>query len=347
MPGRSCHPKPKGQLAGRAGLAQEAAALCDEILSLREKHPDVVGEQQNMTGPSGITGRMGSAFDEKWETFANEVDDLASRLAVKVKALDPVYPVGQFYEAKPQPWIARVPGGRVKMPDHERESLCEHVAHLHRDKPQKEIQELQTLIIANIENADTQRARSFFTKPQWPGAVMDLPPTWQIAETRFAERGNGTKRDPLLWQVPREDEKPFYREAPGHRMFQSWPETGGDWERRFKTVREWAMARAGEVAAPKEAAPRSAWSSGSFYLFAFVVIVVVLAALSISLAAFNLSSELSTIFVASILALLLVGALVLRHYNRISEKGFIEIIRLVLARVPWIGRPAGEKDKQP
>jgi hypothetical protein len=237
----------KARSTGRAVLAQEAAALCDEILSLRTKYTGVVGEQRNMTGPSGITGRMGSAFDGKWEAFANDIDDLAGRLAVKVKALDPMYPVGQFYEAKPQPWIARVPGGRVKMPDHERESLRELVANLHREKPQNEIEKLQAVIIASIETADTQRARSSFTKPQWPGAVTDFPTTWQIAEPRFAERGDGTKRAPLLWQVPREDEKLFYQEVPGHRMFQSWPETAGDWEQRFKTVLEWAMAQAWET----------------------------------------------------------------------------------------------------
>jgi hypothetical protein len=90
----------------------------------------------------------------------------------------------------------------------------------------------------------------------------------------------------------------------------------------------------------KATAARSAWSGGLFYLVALVVIVGILGLLTFLLAAFNLLSMLSTIFVESILALLVVGVLVLRHYNRISEKGFLKVIHMVL---PWLPDKLTEK----
>lgn len=156
------------------GAARSAAAeivdLCDEILSLRVKYPGVVGEHQNMTGPSGIEGRMGSAQNEGWEVFANEVDGLARRLAQVIKAVDPEYNTGEFYSPKPIPVAADLPGGVARLPDHERPAHKEYIRRRNPAASEEEIERITMSLEANL----TRQALSRFTKRQWPGYVVDV-----------------------------------------------------------------------------------------------------------------------------------------------------------------------------
>jgi hypothetical protein len=90
--------------------------------------------------------------------------------------------------------------------------------------------------------------------------------------------------------------------------------------------------------APQKSTPRSAWRNGAFYLFALAIIV----AASITVAAFHISPWLSLAYCIPLL--LLVGALQLRHDDRLSENAFIKMVRLILAQLPFLGRLTGKKD---
>jgi len=185
--------------------AAKIIRLCNEILSLGRKE-DLVGEYKRGCGPLGGGGRSGTVLDERWKALAEQFDALAEEISLLVRAIDHNYPVEQFYQADSLPYIARVPGGRVRMPDHERESARDHMRWLHRGKTEAEIDSLLAKFVTSMENLKTARARAMYSKPQWPGAVM--------LETDRAG-------------------KP-------HLIFMSSPETVCQFEERFKAVKTWA-----------------------------------------------------------------------------------------------------------
>ena len=85
---------------------------------------------------------------------------------------------------------------------------------------------------------------------------------------------------------------------------------------------------------PKTDAPQSAWVNGSFYLFAFLLIVVFLAALVKWVPWYALPG----VTIVAILIMVLIGVLELRRDNLLSEKGFLEVVRMVFAKLPLIER---------
>ena len=78
---------------------------------------------------------------------------------------------------------------------------------------------------------------------------------------------------------------------------------------------------------------KSAWANGSFYLFLFVVVIGGIGYLAGTLKLLNLIA----VIVAGIVFIPLVGALQLRQDDRLSEKNFMELIKLVIAQLPLIG----------
>jgi hypothetical protein len=73
------------------------------------------------------------------------------------------------------------------------------------------------------------------------------------------------------------------------------------------------------------------WLSGSFYLFAFVVIVGLFVWLTKLGAGGHI---LALIGVVGILGIIIIGTLQLRNDDRISDKSFVNLIREVLKKLP-------------
>jgi hypothetical protein len=88
---------------------------------------------------------------------------------------------------------------------------------------------------------------------------------------------------------------------------------------------------------------KSAWANGSFYLVVFAVVIGGLGVLAGSIPFYTLA----LIIVAGILFVPLIGALQLRQDERLSEKSFMDLLRLVIRQLPLIGRVArrGPQDK--
>ncbi len=93
----------------------------------------------------------------------------------------------------------------------------------------------------------------------------------------------------------------------------------------------------------KQKPVKSAWANGLFYLFVFVVVIAGLGFLANSVS----FSALIAILIAGLLFIPLIGALQLRQDDNLSEKNFLELIRLVLAQLPLIGRLFPVKDTPP
>ena len=81
---------------------------------------------------------------------------------------------------------------------------------------------------------------------------------------------------------------------------------------------------------------RSAWANGSFYLFAFAVVIAGLGVLANTVPFYALA----TILVAGLLFVPLIGALQLRQDNRLSEESFTELMKMVIGQLPLIGKVA-------
>ncbi len=79
---------------------------------------------------------------------------------------------------------------------------------------------------------------------------------------------------------------------------------------------------------------RSAWANGSFYLFAFVIVIVALGFLAKSVSWYALP----ILLVAGAIFVPLVGALQLRMDERLSQKSFLELMKLVVGQLPLIRR---------
>ena len=78
---------------------------------------------------------------------------------------------------------------------------------------------------------------------------------------------------------------------------------------------------------------KSAWANGLFYLFLFVVVIGGIGYLAGTLKILNLIA----VIVAGIVFIPLVGALQLRQDDRLSEKNFMELVKLAIAQLPLIG----------
>jgi internalin A len=83
-------------------------------------------------------------------------------------------------------------------------------------------------------------------------------------------------------------------------------------------------------------APKSAWANGSFYLFTFAVVIAGLGVLSNTVSMYVLP----IILIAGILFVPMIGVLQLRQDERLSEKPFMELLKLVIGQLPLIGRLA-------
>lgn len=88
----------------------------------------------------------------------------------------------------------------------------------------------------------------------------------------------------------------------------------------------------GDAARRADAQIRGPWATGSFYLAVFVVIVALLLATARLVPVWALP----LIVVGALLGLVIVGALQLRQDDRLKEEGFLELMRLALARLPLL-----------
>jgi hypothetical protein len=79
---------------------------------------------------------------------------------------------------------------------------------------------------------------------------------------------------------------------------------------------------------------RGPWASGSFYLAALVVVALVFLAVSRWASIWLLP----IVLVAALLGLVLVGALQLRHDDRLSERSFIALMKIAITRMPILLR---------
>jgi internalin A len=86
---------------------------------------------------------------------------------------------------------------------------------------------------------------------------------------------------------------------------------------------------------------KSAWANGLFYLLVAVVIIGLLGYFGGSLP----FSTLALIIIGGILIIPLVGAFQLRQDDRLSEKNFTELMRLVIGQLPLVGRLARPPSK--
>ena len=82
----------------------------------------------------------------------------------------------------------------------------------------------------------------------------------------------------------------------------------------------------------KDLVVKSSWANGLFYLFIFVVVVALLGWVS-KMAEFT---TLIVIILAGLLAVPMIGALQLRMDQRLSEKSFLTLIRMVITQLPLI-----------
>jgi hypothetical protein len=219
------------------GATEEIIALCDEMLTLGRAEraggaPPPVGEYTSMSGPSGIEGRMGLAFDDEWDRLAKQFDAKARRLAQLVKALDPAYQTGTFYVAgQPKPLADFYPESAFNLSPSERKPLLEHVRRLNPGMDEARVAE----VVKGIDELSASHARIQFTKPQWPGFVLQLQD----------------------------------RESKLHLHFVSPPQMVHAFEQRFESMKAWAKehlqakppkgAEAGAGAPASGTAPRNTW----------------------------------------------------------------------------------------
>ncbi len=81
-----------------------------------------------------------------------------------------------------------------------------------------------------------------------------------------------------------------------------------------------------------EIVARSAWANGLFYLFCFAVVLGGLGVLARAVPSYALA----IILIAGILFIPLIGTLQLRQDNRLSEKSFTELIKIIIKQLPLI-----------
>jgi internalin A len=84
---------------------------------------------------------------------------------------------------------------------------------------------------------------------------------------------------------------------------------------------------------------RSAWANGLFYLFVFVIIFCVLGFFAQALPLYTMV----LVVVAGVLLIPLVGAFQLRQDQRLAERSFMELVKLVIGQLPLLSRFANSR----
>lgn len=85
--------------------------------------------------------------------------------------------------------------------------------------------------------------------------------------------------------------------------------------------------------------PRSPWISGTFYLFVFAVVITGLGILSNTVSFYVLP----LLLVAGIILIAIIGALQFRQDERLSERSFLELMRMSIGQLPLIKRFSNEQ----
>ncbi|MEV6241200.1 zinc ribbon domain-containing protein [Lentzea sp. NPDC051838] len=84
----------------------------------------------------------------------------------------------------------------------------------------------------------------------------------------------------------------------------------------------------------REAERRSPWLTGSFYLVLFVIVIAALLVVGKVASAWVLP----IVVVGGLLAVAVVGALQLRHDDKLSERGFLRLMITALGKLPALLR---------
>ena len=87
-----------------------------------------------------------------------------------------------------------------------------------------------------------------------------------------------------------------------------------------------------EKTKPTHPSSPNPWTSGSFYLIVFVIVVAALTVVARILPIIALP----IVFIAGILALSVIGAFQMRQDSKLSEKSFLELMALSFKYLPWI-----------
>ncbi len=85
---------------------------------------------------------------------------------------------------------------------------------------------------------------------------------------------------------------------------------------------------------PRKTNIKSSWANGSFYLATFIVVIVGFLVLAKNLPFYSLV----VIILAAILFVPLIGVLQIFFDKRISEKGFLKVLTMVIKQLPLIGK---------
>lgn len=93
----------------------------------------------------------------------------------------------------------------------------------------------------------------------------------------------------------------------------------------------------------KNVQPRSAWANGSFYLVVFAVVMTLLLVLGRTVPVYVLP----VVLIAGAVFVPIIGALQLKQDGRLSDKSFLELIKLVIGQLPLIGKSARHSDSRP
>ena len=83
----------------------------------------------------------------------------------------------------------------------------------------------------------------------------------------------------------------------------------------------------------EETQVNSAWANGSFYLFAFVTVSVTVGVLANSVPL----GVLPLVLVTAVVFVGLIGAFQLRNDDRVSEKGYLNLMKMTYGQLPFIG----------
>lgn len=84
----------------------------------------------------------------------------------------------------------------------------------------------------------------------------------------------------------------------------------------------------------QNAKKNNAWSNGLFYLFTFIIVITGLGVLARTIPVYLFS----VVVIAGIIVIPIIGALQLRNDDRLSEKTFIELIKVFAGQLPLIDR---------
>src|SRR5690606_3736110 len=87
---------------------------------------------------------------------------------------------------------------------------------------------------------------------------------------------------------------------------------------------------ASSPAKQSELRPRSAWANGLFYLTVFVVVILGLGILANSVPFWTLV----VVLITAVIVIPIIGAFQLRQDDRLTEKSFLELMRLVIKQLP-------------